>query len=78
MSPKYDLFERFADGSSVWRACVIGLEGARLHAKDLAVRSSNQFYVMHVATGKIEFLKSRPGDMAAPLRMGSHSKAAVA
>jgi hypothetical protein len=78
MSPKYDLFERFPDGSSLWRACVIGLDGARLHMKDLAVRSSNQFYAMHVATGKIEFLRSRPGDMTAPLKMGSHSKAAVA
>ena len=35
MSPKYDLFERFADGSSLWRASVIGLEVARLHMRDL-------------------------------------------
>ena len=78
MSPKYDLFERFPDGSSVWRACVIGLEGARLHMRDLAVKSSNQFYAMHVATGKTEFLKLRPGDMTTPLKVGNQSNAAVA
>jgi len=78
MSPKYDLFERFPDGSSLWRACVIGLEGARLHMRDLAVKSSNQFYAMHVATGKIELLKLRPGDLTAPLRAQNHSNAAIA
>ena len=77
MSPKYDLFERFPDGSSLWRACVIGREAARLHMRDLAVKSSNQFYAMHVATGKIEFLGLRQRDIAAPLRM-DQSKAAVA
>jgi hypothetical protein len=78
MSPKYDLFERFPDGSSLWRACVIGLDGARLHMRDLAVRSSNQFYAMHVATGKIEFHQLRPGNIAASLKVGNQSKVAAA
>lgn len=78
MSPKYDLFERFPDGSSVWRACVVGLEGTRLHMRDLAVKSPNQFYAMHVASGKIEFLRLKPGDLTAPLRAQNHSKMAVA
>jgi len=78
MSPKYDLFERFPDGSSLWRACVIGLDGARLHMRDLAVRSSNQFYAMHVATGKIEFLRLRPGNMAASLKVENQSKVVAA
>jgi hypothetical protein len=46
--------------------------------RDLAVKSSNQFYAMHVATGKIEFLRLRPGDLTAPLRAQNHSNAAVA
>jgi hypothetical protein len=78
MSPKYDLFERFPDGSSLWRACVIGLDGARWHMKDLAVRSSNQFYAMHVATGKIEFLRLSSGHMTASLKVENQSKGAVA
>lgn len=78
MSPKYDLFERFPDGSSLWRACVIGLEGARLHMNDLAVRSSNQFYAMHVATGRIEFLKHRSGNIPASLKVENQSNAAAA
>jgi hypothetical protein len=78
MSPKYDLFERFADGSSLWRASVISLEGARLHMRDLAVKSSNQFYAMHVATGRVEFLKHRPGNIPASLKAENQSSAAVA
>ena len=53
MHHKYDLFEKFPDGSSLWRACVIGLEGTRLHMFDLARRSTNQFYAMHLGSGKI-------------------------
>ena len=78
MSTKYDLFERFPDGSSLWRACVLGIEGARLHMKDLAVRSPNQFYAMHVSTGKVEFLKDAPGRLAMPLRLDKRSKVAAA
>ena len=58
MNHKYDLFEKFPDGSSLWRACVIGLEGTRLHMFDLARRSPNQFYAMHVVSGKI--VRPRP------------------
>jgi hypothetical protein len=53
MNHIYDLFERFPDGSSLWRACVKGLEGTRLHMVDLARCSSNQFYAMNVRNGKI-------------------------
>jgi hypothetical protein len=53
MKHQYDLFEKFPDGSSLWRACVIGLSTARHHMGVLAQRSSNRFYAMHVASGKI-------------------------
>jgi hypothetical protein len=46
--------------------------------RDLAVRSSNQFYAMHVATGKIEFLRLRPGNMAASLKVENQSKVVAA
>lgn len=78
MSPKYDLFERFPDGSSLWRACVVGLEAARSHMQHLALSSSNQFYAMHVRTGKIELLRHRPGHFAAPVNPGSRSTVAAA
>jgi hypothetical protein len=78
MSPKYDLFERFPDGSSLWRACVVGLEGARSHMKHLALSSTNQFYAMHVRTGKIELLRHHPGQFSARVNPGSRSTVAAA
>jgi uncharacterized protein YjdB len=46
--------------------------------RDLAVKSSNQFYAMHVATGKVEFLKLGPGNITASLRAENQSKVAAA
>lgn len=78
MSPKYDLFERFPDGSSLWRACVVGREGARLHMRDLALRSTNQFYAMHVGTGRIVWLeRQRFGTSVLP-RLEKQAKAVAA
>jgi hypothetical protein len=61
MHHKYDLFEKFPDGSSLWRSCVIGLEGARRHMFDLAQQSPNQFYAMHLMSGKIVCLDLQQG-----------------
>ncbi|HLJ14746.1 MAG TPA: hypothetical protein VKV15_09640 [Bryobacteraceae bacterium] len=77
MKHYYDLFERFPDGSSLWRACAIGVEGARHHMYELAKRSSNHFYAMNVVSGKIILPNPRPSPlMAAPA--GKQSSAAVA
>ena len=70
MHHKYDLFEKFPDGSSLWRACVIGLEGTRLHMFDLARRSSNQFYAMNLVSGKIVSLDLQQGAFHVPPRWG--------
>ena len=78
MHHKYDLFEKFPDGSSLWRDCVIGLEGARLHMRDLAQRSKNQFYAIHLVTGKIVTQNFALGAFEASPRMGRRSKAAAA
>ena len=78
MNHAYDLFEKFPDGSSLWRACVIGLEDTRQHLFDLARRSSNQFYAMDVASGKIVSLKLQQGAFNVPPQMGKRSRVAVA
>jgi hypothetical protein len=79
MSTMYDLFEKFPDGSSLWRACVIGLEGARLHVSDLARRSPNSFYAMNVASGKIVPLNfPQASTFREDPKMGRRSKSAVA
>lgn len=78
MNHKYDLFEKFPDGSSLWRACVIGLEGTRLHMFDLSRRSPNQFYAMNVANGKIVPLSLPQSTFHMDPRMGRRSRSAVA
>jgi hypothetical protein len=55
MNYQYDLFEKFPDGSSLWRACVKGLRGARLHMLHLAGHSQNKFYAMNVKSGKVVY-----------------------
>jgi hypothetical protein len=78
MNHTYDLFERFPDGSSLWRACVVGLQGTRLHMVDLARRSTNQFYAMHVGTGKIVSLSGRPASFLVAGKAGRQGRAATA
>lgn len=55
MSHQYDLFEKFPDGSSLWRACVLGRQSACLQLLDLSKRSQNQFYAINVVSGKTIF-----------------------
>lgn len=78
MHHKYDLFEKFPDGSSLWRACVVGLEHTRLHMSDLAKRSSNQFYAMHLKSGKIVSTEFLHGAFRVPAKIGRRSRSAVA
>ena len=78
MPHKYDLFEKFTDGSSLWRACVIGLEGARRHMSDLSLRSSNRFYAIHLVSGKIVRLDLRDDAFRADPKVARQSRAAVA
>jgi hypothetical protein len=59
MHREYDLFEKFPDGSSLWRDSVLGLEGARAHMRELAQKSGNHFYAIDTVSGKIFHLDSR-------------------
>ena len=59
MYREYDLFEKFPDGSSLWRASVQGLEGTHRHMLELARKSGNQFYAIDMMSGKIVHSKSQ-------------------
>jgi hypothetical protein len=80
MHREFDLFEKFPDGSSLWRACVLGLEGTRLHLQELAQKSGNHFYAIDMVSGKVV----RHGQdgvglhLLPPQRAGRRNKAAVA
>ena len=78
MHHKYDLFEKFPDGSSLWRACVIGLEGVRRHMCDLARRSPNEFYAIHLVTGKIVPYDLQQGALQKAPKSGRRSRSAAA
>ena len=80
MFREYDLFEKFPDGSSLWRASVLGLEGTCLRLRQLARKSGNQFYAIDMVSGKIIHPNFERGgvDLLAPRRLGRRSKAAVA
>jgi len=53
MKAQFDLFEKFPDGSSLWRDSVLGFETARLRLQELAQRSKNQFYGINLTTGEV-------------------------
>jgi hypothetical protein len=57
MTREYDLFERFSDGSSLWRGCVIGIENTRHHLEQLARKSKNRFYAIDMTAGTIHHLE---------------------
>jgi hypothetical protein len=78
MKNQYDLFEKFPDGSSLWKASVIGLEGARYYMRDLAQRSPNRFYALHLVSGKVVY-HDRPAVGPLSSALGEkHSAAASA
>jgi len=78
MSHEYDLFEKFPDGSSLWRGWAKGLESARHHISDLAKQSPNQFYAINVVSGKtVSYSFSLGGFDLAP-KIARRTRAAAA
>ncbi len=49
----FDLFEKFADGSSIWRTCASGQFDAQQKLQNLADHSENEFYSIDIETGKL-------------------------
>jgi hypothetical protein len=50
---EYDVFEKFPDGSHIWRAFVKGLIDARARVEQLSELSTNEFYAIHTPTKEI-------------------------
>jgi hypothetical protein len=44
----YDIFEKFPDGSSLWRVCVRGRFEAQRKMDELVERSENQFFMIDI------------------------------
>jgi hypothetical protein len=52
MRRDYDVFEKFPDGSTLWRACVAGRYGAQRKIHELAERSDNEFFLIDIQPGQ--------------------------
>jgi len=48
MRREFDIFERFADGSSIWRVTVIGRYEAQRKIQELAEHSENAFFTIDI------------------------------
>jgi hypothetical protein len=53
MNAEYDLFERLADGSTLWRGVAVGVEDARLQLGEFARATPNEFFAIDVLSGEI-------------------------
>ena len=49
MRHKYDIFQKFPDGSTIWRACVSGRYETERMMRELAEQSKNQFYANDIS-----------------------------
>jgi hypothetical protein len=48
MRATYDIFEKFPDGSTLWRACVHGRYAAQRKIHELAEHSENQIVAIEI------------------------------
>src|ERR1700732_592057 len=80
MESEYDLFEKFPDGSSLWRDSVSGLENTRLRLQELAQRSENEFYTLNLTTREVLAFDSERDvhGFCAPLKTERRSKSEAA
>jgi hypothetical protein len=50
MGRKYDLFEKFPDGTLTWRNAVFGQEEAIRKLREVAAKTENECYLMDTPT----------------------------
>ena len=53
MDREYDVFEKFPDGTHIWRAFVKGLIEARARVAELSEISPDEFYAIHTPSKEI-------------------------
>ena len=69
MLRNFDIFEKFPDGSIIWRACAFGQFEAERKLQELAEHSKNQVLAVDIESGEplpaVAPQKSRPVIMKA-------------
>jgi hypothetical protein len=64
MRHDYDIFEKYTDGSTLWRACVSGKYEAHRKMQELAEHSPNEFYAIDIMVNQL--ISSRMKSSARP------------
>lgn len=59
----YDIFEEFPDGSTVWRACVFGMDNVELKFRELGRETSNRIFAISLRDQSVPVI--RPSKSAA-------------
>jgi CheY-like chemotaxis protein len=77
---EYDLFEKFPNGSSLWRGSFPGFPATCLRLQELFQKSKNQFYATSIATGDVVAFNSEcdARELLAPLKMARRRKGQAA
>jgi hypothetical protein len=52
MRRDYDVFEKFPDGSTLWRVCVAGRYEAQRKMYELAEDSESEFFLIDIQAGQ--------------------------
>jgi len=47
MTREYEIFEKFADGSVLWKCTISGLETTIQKLKEFALESTNEYFALH-------------------------------
>jgi hypothetical protein len=69
----FDLFEKFSNGSSVWRTCASGQIDAQQKLQHLADHSENEFYSIDIETGELQPFKLARSNSSKELKRAASS-----
>ena len=76
MRRDYDIFEKFPDGSSVWRGWACGKHATKRKIQDLAEHSTNDFFAIDIQAGELAAVRpARNTPRAASKAQAQHSGA---
>lgn len=54
----YDVFEELPDGSTVWLACVFGMESVELKFRELAKETTNRVFAISLRDRAVPVIRS--------------------
>jgi len=57
---EYDIFEKYPDGSLLWRAVVTGRDQAAAKLHELAARTANEVQMIHVSSKTVIAVLNAP------------------